>query len=72
MKVGDKIKKYSHNTNVKSFKIDGKWDGADYKLNEFTGRVIKEIEGNLFQLEGDFSTWFKINDFESEPQYEIY
>lgn len=47
--------------NKQGYTIDG-WLNRRYTQN-FNNRTVEKIKGNLFQFNGDFNLWFKIEDF---------
>ena len=63
MKIGDKV---GNHPKIQST------DGYSISENALTGRNVKDIKGNIFQMVGDYSLWFYIKDIEQELNYEIY
>lgn len=65
MKVGDIIGDHKACESISG------WPIVD---NCATGRIVKEIRFDkmIFQLDGDSTSWFKISDFETQDNYEIY
>lgn len=63
MKVGDIIGKHKACESISGWPI---------VENCAEGRIVGEINQSIFQLQGDITSWFKISDFETQDNYEIY
>jgi len=63
MEIGDKIGKHCRIHTVCGYLV---------RKDALCGRLIKDIIGDKFQLQGDHNFWFYIKDIDLEPNYEIY